>query len=161
MKMLNFIIDTSVFALPPKSSNPEIEADNLAMVKKNILYLGKLRKKDMATVSYINKMFSLLKKNNYPIYKSEIAARIEDLRNSAPQYCDTLGHDGAIFEKWDEIIRNTIPRKDREGTCHKGNIGIFSNIPDREKDPDERDTPEACFADEDIYPELAENIRKH
>jgi hypothetical protein len=160
MKMLNFIIDTSVFALPPKSLNPKTEVDNLTTVKKNILYLEKLRKKDTATVSYINKALFLLKKSNYPIYKSEIASRIEELRNSAPQYCDTLGHDGVIFEKWDEIIRNMIPRKDRDGAYHKGNIGIFSNIPDREKDPDEKYTSEAGFADEDIYPELAENIRK-
>ena len=89
--MLNFIIDTSVFALSPKSSDSETEARNLAALKKNILCLEKLRRKDSATVSYFNKALLLLKKNNYQIYKSEIESRVEELRKSSLDFCDAMG----------------------------------------------------------------------
>ena len=53
-----------------------------------------------------------------------------------------------------------IPRKDKDGTYHKGNIGIFSNIPDHDNDPDERYASETGLTADDIYPGLAENLKK-
>jgi hypothetical protein len=159
--MLNFIIDTSVFALPPKSSDTGIEADNLATLKKNILCLEKLQRKDSATVSYFNNVRSLLKNNNYPIKKLEIESRIEELRKSSPERCEDIGLDSIVFEKWHELIGSMFPIKNADGACYKSkSLGIFSNIPDQESEPGERYAFETTITGADIYPKLPPNIRK-
>jgi len=160
--MFNFIIDTSVFVLPSKSSDPEVEAGNLDVFKKNILCLEKLRQKESATISYINKTRTLLQKNDYEIKKSKIDARIRDLLESAPQYRDTIGFDSPFLEKWIGLIGRINPWTDAGGKYHnKGKIGIFNNIPDRDNDPDERYAVETELPKEDdIYPHLNYNFKK-
>jgi hypothetical protein len=126
--------------------------------------LRNLQENTAFTVSYLNKIFLLLRKNNYPDSKSKINSRIEDLKETAPQYCEkyTLGFDSPFFDVFEKISVSTYPRQDKEGKYIKRNLGIFSAIPDRYNDPDDKYIDKTKLnGDSDVYPILYKNIKNH
>jgi len=159
--MLNFIIDTSVFVLSEKSVDPNIEKDNLCMLRKNIAYLRKLRYNNSITISYMNKILLQLRSNNHFFNANEINSRIKELLNKNPAFQAEIGMDG-VFDNWNELLFTEItPKKDkyRPGIIRKGKIGIFTNIPDRDSDPsDDYINKSTLSGGKNSYPQLPQDF---
>jgi hypothetical protein len=167
--MISFTIDTSVFAIPNKCDDLDIEKRNLCMLRKNIMSLDtilekmsleKMRSSDSVTVSFMNKIPKQLWENKYPYTASGIDKRIKDLLNARPQYSKELGLDSSVFEKLDELMNTIRLKKDKETQqIRKGRIGIYNNIPNRDSDPDEKYITNTLADVDTVYPQLAIGIK--
>jgi hypothetical protein len=155
--MNNFIIDTSVFALPKESPVSEIEKKNLVTLKENILRLEQLRRaarNTATTVSYMKDIPYLLFKSHYPNNERQIKSRIAKLD------CKELGFDGPVLENWEEIIKEISSKQDEMGVWRKGRLGIFKNIPDRSNGPGEEYLIKAKLTENGcIYPNLTNKLK--
>ena len=145
--MLNFVIDTSVFALPDKSSDPETEKNNLCSLRDSLFYLYSLQMNDTITVSYMNGIYFNLKNNKYPFRRKDINDRIKDLLAANPEYQTEIAESDIMFNRWTEIMsRMTNHNKDPiTDKLKKGKLGIFNNIPDRDSDPSYEYTHKSTF----------------
>jgi len=162
--MLNFIIDTSVFSLSPQSDDVNTEKNNLCLLVNNITSLKKLQKNDSVTVSYMNEIFPLLKNNRYLSKKSQIKSRISDLLSRKPEYYTEIGQDEPTLENWDDFLYVISPKEvktEKRYIRYKGKIGIFNNIPDRDRNPSEGyiRTTDLAGANK-IYPKLPHDFLK-
>jgi len=157
--MLNFVIDTSVFTLPIKSENTITEKDNLCLLRDNIESLRKLQGNDSITVSYINETIpKLFKIYNYLPRERQISLRIKDLLGKKPEYLSEISYDEPFLNKWDDFLLYEIypDEDDKTGKItYKGKVGIFNNIPDRDKFPSEDYNKAANFTTAyNAYPKL-------
>ena len=163
MKMRNFIIDASVFALPARSEDVNTEKDNLCTLMNNYLSLKILRKNDSITISYMNKILLLLRKNNLLHTRSQINSRIKELLAKMPE-CHEIDIDSPIFEDWDEFLFYKITpgnpiKNSATSNVRKGRIGIFNNIPDRDTDPDDNYiTKTIKKGKKNVYPHLPQDF---
>jgi len=160
--MINFIIDTSVFALSEKSIDPSIEKSNLCMLRKNIACLRKLRYNNLVTVNYMNRILLRLRSNNHFFKASEINSRIEELLSKNPTFESEISMDGVFDDNWDKLLFTEItPKRNKSGIIRKGKIGIFTNIPDRDSDPTDDYIYKSTLSDEkNSYPQLASEFFK-
>jgi len=154
--MINFIIDTSVFSLPSKSNNPETERDYLNTLIKNMKSYKRIERNNSITISYMNKIPVMLRENNHFVNKGGIRERINELLIKRNENLEEIGHDSVLFEDWDSILIKINKRKLKNTDKYvKGRIGIFKNIPNREKDfPDDHIFYQKWNERKDLYPKL-------
>jgi hypothetical protein len=133
--MISFTIDTSVFALPPKNNNQEIEYKNIQRFITNMYYLQYLEKCPSVTVSYMNHI-----PKNLVIYRinpNDITYRIKEIKKYAPLINNNPDILDFFNEKYREIIQRPYKEQMTEKTIfRKGKIGIYENIPGKDTDPE-------------------------
>jgi len=134
--MISFTIDTSIFALPQKDDNIEIELKNLQYFITNMYYLQHLEKCPSVTVSYMNHIPKILLNNKFNPIQNNLFQRIKDIKC----YTSLNHHNPDIIEffkeKYRKIIRDSyIDETTKEKIYTKGKIGIYENIPERNEDP--------------------------
>ena len=164
--MRNFIIDSSVFVLPPVSADLETEKENLCLFYANIVRLKELQRNNAVTISYMNQIFARLRINKYTYIgaKEELKKRTEELLKKAPQYAADIAFHGnyGVFDDWFDLVYHKIaPKRDNAGNLRKGRIGIFENIPDRDNDPSSDYFHKTTFTGaSNYYPALRPDFKK-
>jgi len=131
--MINFTIDTSIFALPLESDDRKTELKNIQNFITNMFYLQFLEKCSSVTVNYMNNIPKILLTNK--INPKDLLRRIKEIKN----YAALINYNPDILdffqEKYKKINGSYIEKSTQEKIFVKGKIGIYENIPDRETDP--------------------------
>jgi len=150
--MISLTIDPSVFALPPKEKDLEVEYKNIVRFLSKINILQKLEKCNTVTVSYMNKIPDYLQLDGwYPNDMHDLDFRIRKLLNSNLKF--ELNTE-AVLDFYKSTIAKQFGKKKYSGI--KGKIGVYENIPDKNNDPNKK--YKNISYDKTLYPSKLEKV---